>query len=498
MLYLHENQIVHRDIKPENILINEKNEIKLIDFGLSTYLSEDRGILGGGKTQVGDKKYVPPEVLYKEVEKSDFKGDIFCLGYTLFELMYLKRPTIIDVETLLREVNRELYNRKNIYDEDLVELVEDMFKYYIDDRPSAKEALDRLAIIEEKIKNNINNDINNNINNKIEAKRKEVLSVMKSILLFFSQDAEIFSTLNKALFLMEYKFKQKKLERIIKIKFTKKFKDILEEVVKYLRKEINEKDLDEKIKDVIIIYNNRQNNKENMPLPLKIFYDILNIINREMISLKPKTESYFDVKYEGLLKDIKKERIQTSIEKLELKKYESPFIQYFYYLLIPLTKCSKCENIFELFDPEIKLYLSLDNQKNVNIISDLVYNLFAPESLNKEVNCLGHKGDYVKQKFFLTNLPKYLVFAIKNQNEAIILNKILDMNKYTTSTEKKNCLYELTAIFHKDQGNNNSVLIKNLNDKKWISLTNNSLNIYDEISNIYSGVSLVIYKIKNN
>lgn len=38
MAYCHENNIVHRDIKHENILLDQNNNVKLIDFGLSNYI----------------------------------------------------------------------------------------------------------------------------------------------------------------------------------------------------------------------------------------------------------------------------------------------------------------------------------------------------------------------------------------------------------------------------------------------------------------------------
>ncbi len=195
---------------------------------------------------------------------------------------------------------------------------------------------------------------------------------------------------------------------------------------------------------------------------------------------------------------IKKEPTLKLIEELK-PKYRSPLIPYFYYLIIPLTKCSKCENVFKLFEPEVKYYLTLDNHNNNYIISDLVYNLFLPENLNQKVNCYNqHNGDYLKQKFFLTNLPRYLVFEIKNQNKPIIVNKIIDMHNYTTSTQRQNSYYELNAVFYKDKNNSNIVLIKNNDYKKWISHNNNSLTYFDEISNVFNSVSLVIYKIKNN
>lgn len=58
--YCHNINICHRDIKPENILINTKNEIKIIDFGFAQIVStKDKNLIG----RDGTRGYMAPEVL---------------------------------------------------------------------------------------------------------------------------------------------------------------------------------------------------------------------------------------------------------------------------------------------------------------------------------------------------------------------------------------------------------------------------------------------------
>lgn len=39
--YIHKIKIVHRDLKPENILLDQKNSLKIVDFGLGNTYNEN-------------------------------------------------------------------------------------------------------------------------------------------------------------------------------------------------------------------------------------------------------------------------------------------------------------------------------------------------------------------------------------------------------------------------------------------------------------------------
>ena len=79
--YLHSHHICHRDIKPENILISDKLEPILTDFGFATY-SLDHNNSG----KCGSFGYTAPEIMSNAVYDG-LKADIWSIGiliYTLF------------------------------------------------------------------------------------------------------------------------------------------------------------------------------------------------------------------------------------------------------------------------------------------------------------------------------------------------------------------------------------------------------------------------------
>ena len=80
--YLHSKGICHRDLKPENILLGENHLIKLIDFGLSTYIDDDKLLI----TPCGSPCYAAPEMIIGE-QYNGTNTDIWATGIILYAML---------------------------------------------------------------------------------------------------------------------------------------------------------------------------------------------------------------------------------------------------------------------------------------------------------------------------------------------------------------------------------------------------------------------------
>lgn len=84
--YLHSKQVLYRDMKPENILLDDRGDVVLADFGISKQLlAED-----STKSFVGTPDYVAPEVIQQQGYNKSV--DVWCFGVLVFEMIFGHPP----------------------------------------------------------------------------------------------------------------------------------------------------------------------------------------------------------------------------------------------------------------------------------------------------------------------------------------------------------------------------------------------------------------------
>jgi len=86
--YAHQNGVTHRDIKPANIMISNKDEIKISDFGIAHVEGNSELSVTGSLT--GSAYYASPEQLRNDSLTP--QTDIFSLGVVMYEILSGAKP----------------------------------------------------------------------------------------------------------------------------------------------------------------------------------------------------------------------------------------------------------------------------------------------------------------------------------------------------------------------------------------------------------------------
>jgi len=175
--YMHDTcHIMHRNIKPDNIILENNNNIKLIGFGLSAYLSHPKKQLVSNRSLKGHMQFLPNEVIFSPFPLNyDYKIDVFALGFTMFSIMNplkgkkynLPKRTLGKYGNLRREDN---YSINNSYEKWLYEFLSLLFEDNQEKRLSASVALGFLKGLLtvpnlDELYNNTNIKQNNDISN---------------------------------------------------------------------------------------------------------------------------------------------------------------------------------------------------------------------------------------------------------------------------------------------------------------------------------------------
>ena len=90
LAFVHSQGVVHKDIKPENVLVNAKQEARLIDFSLAQ-TKMDR-MLQFSRRVEGTPLYMAPEQI--RGEKCDARADVYSFGVMTFEILTRRPPFI--------------------------------------------------------------------------------------------------------------------------------------------------------------------------------------------------------------------------------------------------------------------------------------------------------------------------------------------------------------------------------------------------------------------
>jgi len=82
---MHKHGVVHRDLKPENVMVDDRDRIKLIDFGIAMKEDARRLTFVDMSATLGTPDYISPEQV--KGQRGDQRSDIYSLAIMFYEML---------------------------------------------------------------------------------------------------------------------------------------------------------------------------------------------------------------------------------------------------------------------------------------------------------------------------------------------------------------------------------------------------------------------------
>jgi serine/threonine protein kinase len=465
-------------------------------------------------TTVGRRDFACPEIL--QSKNYDYRCDIYSLGLTMLCLMQNDKPTEKvrnpDTKKMERRVKKECFNiLSSSYNKNLINLIKRMLTEDINARPTSSQCLDELEYIKKIIKNPNDEEAidylknKNNPNQKRDTPIKVIIRPKKIKKEFQHSKSSCFSnpfqgqgmfgygygygssvstqiscqgptpyyqmgggyqyyqnfsknsSIASVLQCLSYCFEDFELTNF---KFCCQnpnfFSYNIVSMIESIKTETNN------INFIMSLQNFRYNASYLIQYyqgieeiePIFAYFGLCNYINEEFRknnSICPNT-IFRDFKE---MEEVPKSKFQNVYNIIEIftRDYHSEFVNKFYYILLNLTKCPKCNYVL---NAEIKegygvrsffplLGMLIDKVSN---LLDIYMSKQFNSSLNYNCSNCNYRGPGKNEVGFLNN-PKYLIFDFEGEKEIKTLDDTIDLSNYSFDKDGKN-KYNLLSFIVKE------------------------------------------------